>query len=201
MKERPIIITGNRPRLILDGIKTMTRRVIKPQPLNTQITVKYIDHSDYWQFGRGEYDQSAHCVRCPYGQVGDRLWVRETWATENRYNHLKPSEVPRTAKIWYLADEQYDPFVMGIIRPSIFMCYWMSRARLEITELRAERLQEISLEDIQAEGCEPPDWHISGLARKYYDNFTRIWDSLNAKHGYGWDLNKWVWVISSKVIK
>ncbi len=197
MKETRIIMSGDHPVKILDGTKTMTRRVMKPQPhiekgvMRWQkphkggmhnIDLNMDDHSDLAK------------MFCPYGQVGDILIIKETWATENRYNHLKPSEVPQTARIWYLCDEQYDPYVMGIVRPSMFMCLWMSRARPEITEVRVERVTEISEADVLKEGL------CHGHSEPRIPCFRWLWDSLNAKRGYGWEVNPWVWVISFKQV-
>ena len=200
MKQTRIIMSGNHPRLILDGIKTMTRRVIIPQPPR------------HWSIPPARFYQGYFCewgckidedsIKCPYGQAGDRLIIIEAWATENQYNHLKPSEVPRTAKIWYLADEYYNPQIMGKVRSARFMCNWMSRARPEITEVRAERLQEISDEDIEKEGITgwvlaPGEPVLSGNKAHFID----LWDSLNAKRDYGWDTNCWVFPISFKEMK
>ncbi len=205
MKETPIIMSGNHPKLILDGLKTMTRR--------TQGLDKINKEPDKWRatptlnplvtgFYTLGHPQEIERVKCPYGQVGDILVIKETWATENRYNHLKPSQVPRTAKIWYLCDEQYDPFIMGIARPSMFMCLWMSGARPVITEVRVERLTEISEEDAVAEGMTGRLYQkaTGSLMSCAYDVFHWYWDSLNAKRGYGWDTNCWVRVISFKVV-
>ena len=193
MNEKPIIFSTELIPKILDGTKTQTRMVIKPCSKATL----HDGSQPEWVYT---------LAKCPYGQVGDRLIIKETWATENRYNHLKPSEVPRTAKIWYLADEQYDPFIMGIIRPSMFMCKWMSRARPEITEVRVERLQKISEEDCKAEGiayCTV--WVDQNLIAQENSTkrvlFQELWDSLNAKRGYGWESNPFVWCLSFKLIE
>lgn len=196
MKEIGIIMSGDHPKKILDNIKTMTRRVIKPQPPR------------YWSIPPAQFYQGYFCewgckineesIKCPYGQVGDRLWVRETWATENRYNHLKPSEVPRTAKVFFLADGGYSPLEMGIIRPPLFMPKWVARIWREITGLRAEGLQEITEEDAQAEGFGWYCGHPDCLNGRHWARgaFFKTWDSLNAKRGYGVDKNPWVWVIN-----
>ena len=112
MKEYPIIFSTEMIPKILDGIKTMTRRVIKNrhQWIATDETL---------------------ALYCPYGQVGDRLWVRETWASEKQYDHLKPSEIPDTAKIYYVDKVTYSAggyslfTEMGKIRSARFICEWM----------------------------------------------------------------------------
>lgn len=203
MKETGIIMSGDHPQKCLDGTKTMTRRTWGLEFINK--------NPDIWEFMRVQADgtflfwkkskyasckfedpENIRLIKCPYGGVGDILVMKETWATENRYNHLKPSEIPDTAKIFYLASEAYDPFKMGIVRPSIFMPYKFSRGRLEISEVRAERLREITLEDIYDEGIDV----VPSYDR--IDAYKRLWDSLNAKRGYGWETNPWVWVKSFK---
>jgi hypothetical protein len=179
VKETGIIMSGNHPRLILDGLKTQTGRVIKPQP---DRIVNGLPYRLLIEDGVGEV---LKLIPCPYGGVGDRLWVKETWASENRYNHLKPSEIPQMAKIFYLAPG-YNPFEMGKVRSPLFMPRWASRILLEITELGAQRLQDISYKDSKAEG------YIS------ISDFAIRWDSLNAKRGFGWERNPFVWVISFK---
>ena len=146
-------------RAILDGRKTQTRRVVKPQP----------EHAQLYQWkGRTLYDGEARrwCWKnhvtldswaeptkalshlCPYGLPGDRLWVRETWA-----NHAdEPCE--EGSKIFYLADgddRRGNPHI-NRWRPSIHMPHWASRITLEITGVRVERLNEISEMDAIAEG-------------------------------------------------
>ena len=210
MKETGIIMSGDHPLKCLDGTKTMTRQVINPQPVRGawNATAEHPSYGWFWkklyQTWDGEDDFFRRLIKqCPYGGVGDILVMKETWATENRYNHLKPSEIPDTAKIFYLASEAYDPFKMGIIRPSIFMPYKFSRGRLEITGVGAERLHEITEEDAKAEGAEYgeaisiyPDTKEYEQWEGYRAGFIELWDSLNARRGYGWDLNKWVWPIS-----
>ena len=232
MKEIGIIMSGDHPLKCLDGTKTMTRRtwgleVVNQYPSDWQfrqtendMAVFRLIHKHWGDVVfprsqprgiRGEEPNLEFLFKCPYGQVGDRLWVRETWAAENRYDHLQPSEIPDTAKIYYVDKlihlaGGYSLFVeMGKIRSSMFMCRWMSRITLEITEIRAERLQEISEEDAKAEGAEYgeaisiyPDTKEYEQWEGYRAGFIELWNSLNAKRGYGWETNPWVWVISFK---
>jgi len=205
-----IIMSGNHPKLIQDGIKTQTRRVITPQP---------IKKVNVWEYevstSKGisiplclgvDEKQLIECMlrRCPYGQVGGRLWVRETWWCPKRglpvaYKaNLEPHQADK--RIW---------------KPLIFMPRWASRITLEITEVRVERVQEITEEDIKAEGIVYQtdrgnnifwyevhgDYHGKTQAVTAKQSFEILWDSLNAKRGYGWEVNPWVWVISFKVVK
>ena len=209
VKERPIIFSTEMVRAILDGTKTMTRRTWGLEKINKDPdNWIWLEGSSMVNQGRftfyNDKEDSILVIKCPYGGVGDFLVIKETWASENRYNHLKPSEIPDTAKIFYLASESYDPFKMGIIRPSIFMPYKFSRGKFEITKVRVERLQEITEEDAIAEGIKVVD----NTSEKIYsppnypdihrDIFIGLWDSLNAKRGYGWETNPFVWVLSFK---
>jgi len=182
MKEHPIIFNTETVKAILDGRKTQTRRVIKPQPLLEYKGLKM-------QFHR----------KCPYGQVGDRLWVRETWAVAPTLNTTKPSDllkkydiIPITYRATYPNESHY------MWRPSIFMPRWASRITLEIIGVRVEQLQEITDEDALAEGVygdeTPYDQATPSMC------FEALWDSLNAKRGYGWDKNPWVWVLEFKKV-
>ena len=183
MKERPIIFSGEMVRAILDGRKTQTRRVIKPQP----------DHIHTFQKGILLPQIGDKEIRCPYGQPGDRLWVRETWAKNNPV---------LDAKVCYRADLM-SPDLGKPWKPSIYMPRWASRITLEIVNVRVERVQEITEADVIAEGIgaftlargvlsdAPPDprW-----------KFIELWNSINANRGYGWEINPWVWVIEFKVL-
>lgn len=208
VKETGLIFSSEMALANVQGRKTMTRRVMKPQPELIPDDVPKYEGEEYWWSSRlhqtmvrmvpNGWQMDAIASVCPYGQVGDLIWQREAWATENRYNNLKPSELPLTAKIFYIADG-YDPFEMGKIRPSIFMPKWASRWKRPITGIRAERLQEITEADAMAEGF--GDYKIGQEYQKATGNypvfalgvFKWYWDLKNAKRGYGWDLNKWVW--------
>jgi hypothetical protein len=190
MKERPIIFSGDMVRVILDGRKTQTRRVIKPQP--KIIHALYPDASIETEriFRRG--DQRIHC---PYGIPGDRLWVRETFchATLTGYDARKDG-----GDYWYRATDE--GLCDGPWKPSIFMPRWASRILLEITEVRVERVQDISEKDAGAEGA----WRTPAGCSHYSiepPEFETLWDSINAKRGYSWESNPWVWVISFRRIE
>ncbi len=205
------MMSGNHPKLILDGIKTQTRRTYGLEEVNK--------NPDDWllllgssvsSLGRFTFnnvkDNSYVTQKCPYGGLGDRLVIKETWATENQYNHLKPSEAPQTGKIWYLIDEHYDPQIIGKVRSSMFMCNWMSRAKPEITDIRVERVQEITNEDAIAEGICVMDNTPDGIYSPpnypdiHRDIFIGLWDSLSAKRGYSWTSNPFIWVISFCIV-
>lgn len=189
MKDRPIIFGEEMVKAILDGRKTQTRRVIKPQP---DAGVRFSP------FVPGQVeDGHGQEMRCPYGV--ERLWVRETWATSRVYDTDRPSAIPDDASLWWMADKSSHRFLgakQGKIRPSIFMPRWASRITLNVVSVRAERVQDISHNDSLAEGinihAEPSNY---GSGSRYRDEFAAIWDSINAKRGFSWALNPWVWVI------
>lgn len=221
MKETPIIMSGNHPRLILDELKTMTRRTwglegINQDPDKYKLYAAQESLQRFYTFFNRQ-DEPLKFAKCPYGQVGQRLWVKETWETEQRYDDLKPSELPEDARILYLADGAVRtnlgifypteiPTWFGKIRPSLFMPRWASRITLEITSLKAERLQEITLPDIVLEGVDIPSEYrgITNPTGKFYairQLFEDLWDSLNAKRGHPWDNNDWIWVIGFRMVK
>ncbi len=203
MKETGIIMSGNHPKLILDGIKTQTRRVIKPQPFmgGWNATAEHPSYGWFWkklyQSWEGEEDFFKRLVeQCPYGQVGDRLWVRETWA----YQEIEMGSYS-DRKVIYKSDNPNE-MERENWKPSIHMFRKDSRITLEITEVRVERVQEITEEDVIKEGFALPAFKF-GKPVIYAVNkgFRLYWDSLNAKRGYGWAVNPWVWVISFKVVR
>lgn len=228
MKEIGIIMSGDHPKLILDEIKTQTRRVAKfanhLAESYDHCWVYYDKKRNQWQFkGRSTFSGlvEAFILDCPYGQVGDRLWVRETWKYMGSQHDTGGKvwigeEPPITTTIKYASDGEYKTFPVDTPykksyategnQPSIHMPRWASRITLEITDIRVERLQEIGGKDAMAEGVILPyrvhgggdSEYYEGIAESYIYHFSALWDSLNAKRGYGWDTNCWVWVISFK---
>ena len=224
VKERPILFSGPMVRAILSGAKTQTRRAVKPDVL--PVLRGELDHM--WCIGgcivgykyrvkwEGEdwrYEESSQdlTLACPYGQPGDRLWVRETWQSVPFGPHRdwpgcpdlrpqKPSEWNRTAVVIWRADgEMPGP---EIWRPSIHMPRWASRITLEITGVRVERLQDISEEDAAAEGVGPgyvPNSLGSTTCVGYRPMFAKVWRDINGPDS--WAANPWVWVIEFKRIE
>lgn len=135
--------------------------------------------------------------RCPYGQTGDRLWVRETWQRH---------PAPRENVVCYAATGCSPKCVSPghLWRPSIFMPRQLSRLTLEITEVRVERLQEITEADAKAEGVEPTTAFTTQHGLRHRPAFYALWDDLNAKRNggeYSWDRNPWVWCIAFKRVQ
>ncbi|KKN71460.1 hypothetical protein LCGC14_0420390 [marine sediment metagenome] len=185
-----IIMSGNHPKLILDGIKTQTRRTwglekINQNPNRYSRPDVYKGISGDWFAWFGDNESSNPViVKCPYGGVGDHLWVRETWAVDRQYNNCRGSSLPEDTEILFKGD--LDMAFVGKWRPSIHMPRWASRITLEITEVRVERVQEITEKDAKAEGVDT------------ILQFSSLWDTINKARGYSWDVNPFCWVLSFK---
>lgn len=164
MKERPIIFNGEMVRAILDGRKTQTRRVVKPAIVNAMDAPRGTQDiaAGYPFIERPSGDMVSVVDLCPYGQPGDRLWVRETWG----YSAKLPMSAHSTKDDWtwiaypelraYKADA---PKGNWCWKPSIHMPRWASRITLKVTGVRVERVQEISNGDAMAEGVY--EWYKS----------------------------------------
>lgn len=195
MKERPILFSAPMIRALLSGSKTQTRRVVKHGIAS--------GHSEAFQ--KTQAFQDDLLPYCPYGQPGDRLYVRETWRTTGdggRADYLAPRDM-QPHPVWYDADgtapaEQYT----GKTRVSIHMPRWASRILLEIVSVRVERLQAISDDDCWAEGSQSWAAEVVG-GKNFPDKFNNIrrawqvlWTVVNGADG--WDANPWVWVVEFK---
>lgn len=225
IKERPIIFSGGMVRAVLDGRKTRTRRVVQPQPVDIDEVGPYLQRMIY----RGEIGfADRDYILCRYGEPGDQLWVRETWAPANEGGAVWfRAGVPvyragrRRTGEWSPYDKIYGLEIPEGIkwRSPRFMPRWTSRINLEITGVKAERLQDITDGDALAEGIERfdygPDSYNPSVRQYAYGleklalgvmDFTaksayrKLWDNLNAKRGYPWDANPWVWVIDFALI-
>jgi hypothetical protein len=192
MKEKPISFNSEMVRAILDGRKTQTRRVIKPQP-GVGSYKGWVSSQGVW---RNTQSFPGDRWKCRYGQVGDRLWVRETFWQGNSPTYGKHCVVYHADKkiAWHEGTPFDNPDLEKDFRkmPSIFMPRWASRITLEITDIRVERVQDISLEDMWCEGVLGTSDEL--LASMWYD----LWNSINEKRGYGWEVNPWVWVVEFK---
>ena len=168
-------------KAILDGRKTMTRRVVKPQPI-----AGGVDEMPLVQISGGKL-AAVQKGKCPYGQVGDRLWVRETWYCDD-YTTAQDI-MSRGEGLYYRAAEKH-PEIFYKWKPSVFMPRWASRITLEIIDVRVERLQDITEEDAIKEG-------VTLTGETFYESFFRLWNKINGKK-YPWASNPWVWCISFK---
>jgi hypothetical protein len=187
-KERPILFQGEMVRATLDGRKTQTRRTRGLDKVNADRSSVFVrmqvlkcgSLAAIFENGNGELGS----VKSPYGKLGDRLWVRETWAPD-----FEPYEF-----IYRADDEARASSQGGRWYPSIHMPRWASRITLEVESVRVERLQEISEEDAKAEGVE---WYPR--SGSYKRLFTALWESINGPGS--WEANPWVWVVTFKRTK
>lgn len=219
MKERGMIFNGEMVRAILDGRKTQTRRIMKPQPepcprgghwwpSNVFKTMLHVEEE--MQNVKGGWGGLVGDA-CPFGDVGDRIWVRETWADAGAsapdlklYRANYPEHVPSIY-------ENVPPAKEIRWSPSIHMPRWASRILLEITDVRVERLNAISEEDAEAEGIDMEALYDS---QDCYDciadhnmtgrptvtgAFKYLWESIYGEEG--WKSNPWVWVIEFKRVE
>jgi len=216
-KERPILFSGEMVRAILAGRKTQTRRVIKSQPnfdwspsvgFYCPVVVDRHGHDELGPelYGAADEDDGR---KSPYGKPGERLWVRETWTQP------EPGPVRVGNEVVYREDYADDPCgydgekspegKFRTWKPSIHMPRWASRLTLEITDIRVERLKEISEADAIAEGVEPtrPLYGDCGghTHEGHKESFRILWDTLNGKRDFGWDQNPWVFVIEFKKLE
>jgi len=187
MKEHQILFRTEMVRAILDGRKTMTRRVIKPQPLRSPYWTHYENSGAFYP---ATYDAEPSFLKCPYGKPGDRLWVRETFCYGD---NVRPKI---DDKIIYKADDRW-----SVLRwkPSIHMPKKYARIWLEITGVRVERLQAMNYYDWVADFCPYPVEKERALATfvgmdNMHQMAQKFWDSINGKK-HPWESNPWVWVI------
>lgn len=239
MNVKPILFSGPMVRALLEGRKTQTRRIIKPQPSREVTSAGVISRSgigqtDEWSWlsgdpkdcdtwgGEGEFKTGY--------RPGDMLWVRENWQTGSTSDgpQISYRATPDFFQIdaWDGTDEGAGPSFNyarcpsakfshwlsdvlendGPWRPSIHMPRWASRLTLEVTDVKVERLHDISEEDAAAEGVESDSdgWFdylmpSTQCCRSARDSMRTLWDSLNAARGFGWDANPWVVAVSFRV--
>lgn len=206
MAEKPILFSGEMVRAILNGRKTQTRRVITPQfEKKWGSGVRHGDDFYSCHVNIEEPNGEWKWIRCPYGQPGDRLWVKETWRCEERGEygvdgvHYRADDAfivientREASDAWGDAHRDGDPW-----RPSIFMPRWASRITLDVVRISVERVRDINEKDAQAEG-------MVSAEQPFYDarhEFQALWNKINAKRGFGWDVNPWVWVVEFNVVE
>lgn len=240
MKERPILFSAPMVRAILEGRKTQTRRVVKPQPIacDKYVGGAFIERrpgrTDGGQDRTAVGAPSDYVARvCPYGRIGDRLWVRETFAHWTARDIFSGAPVPVTAyragRQWrngncpsYEKDKLFwknpdDKPTNVKWKSPIHMPRWASRITLEITDVRVQRVQDISEADAIAEGCDAAcgmsgddDLMVSQVQQmRGFDSsysvarFVLLWDSINGKRPgvTNWNVNPCVWALTFKRVE
>ncbi|CAB4159310.1 hypothetical protein UFOVP707_76 [uncultured Caudovirales phage] len=208
MAERPILMSAPMVRAILAGTKTQTRRVVK-QATGPSLSVGMDDATPgvaelSWLYGDGpghDVHEAIKRVPCPYGKPGDLLWVREAFFHEPAdYCWEASVSIPcRPASTVYRADYEGDTRGTGW-KPSIHMPRALSRITLRVTDVRVERLGDISEADAVAEGIERrgPGWAWYTDAKAYTTDprtsYRDLWESINGSGS--WDANPWVWCLT-----
>lgn len=195
MKETPILFSTPMVQAILAGRKTMTRRVIKPQP---------DDVTDYGD----RIVWTPDVTKCPYGDAGDRIWVRETHKIRFNKATNKYQAMYKCGPIRNVSPDKISPATLQKLsgldptkwRPSIFLFKEFSRILLKIKNIRVERLQDISEQDAKSEGVELAFRGFTNIIQHgaeplypYKYRFIDLWVSINGKQS--WDANPYVWVI------
>lgn len=190
MQEKPITFDAKTVQAILDGHKTQTRRVVKPQPIQGG---SLFAAPQGWAHLDANGDVIGH-ASCPYGRPGDLLWVREPYT----WGHA-PNDDPGQGVVHYGPDEvRYHPDLprerrtwcrIWHKRPAVTLPRWASRVTLEIVDVRVERVQSISQNGV--------------LATKLFfvESFAIKWDEQYKRQGHGWDTNPWVWVIGFRRVE
>ncbi|WP_126962471.1 hypothetical protein [Xanthomonas arboricola] len=216
MRERPIRLKAHEVRAILSGAKSQTRLVVEPAP-DARADWMRSDVNSVWHAGTNAGEVPGFGTwQCPFGQPGDRLWVRETWAdlTATHGRHWEKYNAATGLYergihpfLWYAADGDQPEMGGGEInrepwRPSTSMPRSACRVVLEITEVRVERLHAINAADAEAEGLrkfpfeDSHAWAWRDGDRCGHASPTGAFRSLWTSTGGDWDANPWVWVIS-----
>ena len=222
MKERGMIFNGEMVRAILDGRKTQTRRIVKGTDGAVKFCKEWDINGEEIFVVLGEKDRTGMnpvlgAISCPFGAVGDRIWVREAYRFPASLDDVSPTGVGEMAvatgyrKPWAPTFYEFTgtfsdgwkgfetpPKVSdaGKLRPSIHMPRWASRILLEITDVRVERLKSISDRDALREGCSAADMKSGDCVA---DVFARLWASIYGAES--WNANPWVWVIEFKRVE
>lgn len=195
MKERPISFTGDSLPAILDGRKTQTRRVLRggvlPPGDASFVAVRVVQVGEWFHVEGDLHGQPVmYTYHCPYGVIGDRLWVRE--AAYFEAGDLQGAQ----RSVRYLADGVRYPGLRA--RPALYMPRWACRLVLEIESVRLERLQDISEADSLAEGVSAAALAActqAGDPRPAACAYRVMWEAINARRGFPWEINPWVWAV------
>ncbi|ECC7770413.1 hypothetical protein DDJ99_24880 [Salmonella enterica] len=204
MNERGMIFNAEMVRAILDGRKTQTRRPIKwKQTRFTEIAER--DDGSLWPWAEDCERGGDIWFACPYGEIGDRIWVRETFRVHSRATDVatlvyrasvRNSWTEQTHRVPIAVCDK--PATPEKWTPSIHMPRWASRILLEITDVRVERLRDLSEEDAKSEGRTPPAGGVLP-GWEYRINFRDLWMDIYGTDS--WEANPWVWVIEFKRVE
>ncbi len=210
MREIAIQLSAPMVRATLNGSKTVTRRTVKGEIPNGAVraTRNVLGLAPTWHWMDAGGNSLGKPFRCPYGSPGAHLWGREAWRTLWRFDELPPRDIPAGSPVAFYADgEARDGGTSGKFRPGMFMPRWASRILLEVTEVRVERLQDITRGQAIAEGVE----RVGDRWRHYFfpdddteywefpqNSFASLWDKLNGEGA--WESNPWVFAISFRRI-
>lgn len=208
MADRPILFSGPMVRALLAGTKMQTRRILNPQP-------NMLNGGQPLNNGRGSYSTEKGWKRYRIA-AGDRLYVREAWRVSNEYDEVAPRDLNHKTRVHFEADPSMPDRLIDIdamtgkFRQGMHMPRWASRLTLMVSDVRVQRLQDISRDDAIAEGLSlasnrieefwrwPEPMHkqlwLSPVAA-----YRALWDSLNADRGFGWDVNSWVVAVTFSV--
>lgn len=223
VKEHPILFSAPMIQALFAGRKTQTRRMMKPQPIllppgycNPKGRWSWDpnrDHHNLWEIDENPNlgDWAAwRLSMCPYGEVGDRLWIKETFFC-NSFDYPEATDHSRE-NLYYRADGEPDMEGETIgkegggWKPSIFMPRWASRLTLEITGVRVEQVQSITVDDIYNEGIRPVRdgkmllHHSPATDAAYREDWQALWDDINGKkRGASFADNPWCWVLNFRV--
>ncbi|EEJ0059556.1 hypothetical protein YG08_002226 [Salmonella enterica subsp. enterica] len=211
MKERGMIFNGEMVRAILDGRKTQTRRPIKwKQTRFTEMAER--DDGSLWPWAEDCERGGDIWFACPFGEVGDRIWLRETFRVHSRATDV--ATLVYRASVRNSWTEQTHRVPVAVCNkpatpekwtPSIHMPRWASRLLLEITNVRVERLNNISYDDAISEGikqewtCIDPGLGLYAHENDVQDDYETLWKSIYGEES--WDANPWVWVIEFKRVE
>jgi hypothetical protein len=204
MADRPILFSGAMVRALLDGRKTQTRRVVK------ETTLPHLRREGdfHLRAGSGLLTRNYY-FRVPYA-VGDRLYVREAWRCGLVHDARAPRDMKPGSFIAYEADAPHDcASVHGRFRQGMHIPRWASRLTLTVTDVRVQRLQEISEQDAIDEGMwrcgefwiyrDPDDVEEGDGYSTPRNAYRFLWEELNAERGFGWDVNPWIVAVSFTV--
>ncbi|WP_404938942.1 hypothetical protein P7C00_11175 [Pseudomonas sp. JDS08PS003] len=219
IKERPILFSAPMVRAILEGRKTVTRRPIKPSMRGFDVSFELHQQDDGSWRPMHTFDESCmddqgteHPIACPYGQPGDQLWVRESLGYDCEYGHYfaaggKHGETVYLCSLFDDEDAQTGPSYDGLLPersvPSIHLHRRYSRILLEITDVRVERLQDITPDQAIAEGIRPADDGFFEVDKNVLvgadprESFEMLWQST----GGDWNANPWVWVVEFRRVQ